>query len=356
VVFGLLPLYALVATLVWEHRVNDAVAIDYHYAYRAAAEALARGDTPYPPSGDPSIAQDIAYVYPPLTALASVPTLALPAEVADGLVLVLLAACAVAIPLVLGVRDWRVIGAFLLWAPTMSAFSNANLSLPLTLAVALLWRWRDARRAPLWGALALAPKLFLWPLLVWLVATRRVRAAALSVVIAVGLTLATWASIAFRGLVDYPGLVREATSVHEDDSYAVAALLRDAGVHTGLATLVGLAAVVLALALCVGAGRRGDDRRSLTLAIVVALLAAPVVWLHYLVLLGVPLAIARPRLCVVWLVPLALWLTPSHNGTWWQTALAFVVSGVVVAAALRPQTSEPLVERRGALPAQPAAA
>jgi hypothetical protein len=336
-VFLLLPLYALSATVVLQDRINGSLTVDYHFAYRDAAESIVRGDSPYPAIDDPIFDQGhLAYVYPPLTALIAVPTLLLPPTPAEVLVLVLLALCAAAIPVVLGVRDWRVIGAFLGWAPTASAFANANISLPLALAVALLWRARDLRAAPVWGAAALAPKLFLWPLLPWLVATRRARAALLSVGLAGAVTLVSWAAIGFDGLREFPSLVREATRVQEDDSYALAALLGDAGVPDWAATGASLAVALAALALCVMAGRRGDDRRSFTLAIVTTLLAAPIVWLHYLVFLAVPLAIARPRLSPVWLAPVALWFTPSDNGAWWQTVLAFIVAGAVVTAALRP--------------------
>ena len=46
------------------------------------------------------------------------------------------------------------------------------------------------------------------------------------------------------------------------------------------------------------------DRVSLTAAIGAALVLTPILWIHYLVLLVVPLALARPRLSPLWLVPL----------------------------------------------------
>ena len=39
--------------------------------------------------------------------------------------------------------------------------------------------------------------------------------------------------------------------------------------------------------------------------------AEPIVWLHYLVLLLVPLAIARPRFSLLWLLPVLLWVSPK---------------------------------------------
>ena len=61
------------------------------------------------------------------------------------------------------------------------------------------------------------------------------------------------------------------------------------------------------LVACVVLARRGDDLRSFTCAVAATLALSPIVWLHYLVLLLVPLAIARPRFSVVWLLPILLW-------------------------------------------------
>ena len=57
-----------------------------------------------------------------------------------------------------------------------------NLTILLVLLVALAWRYRDeARLAGLALGVAVAAKLFVWPLVVWLLLTRRFRAAAWAV-------------------------------------------------------------------------------------------------------------------------------------------------------------------------------
>jgi hypothetical protein len=50
------------------------------------------------------------------------------------------------------------------------------------------------------------------------------------------------------------------------------------------------------------------DRLSLTFALAAGFVLTPILWLHYLVLLVVPIALARPRLSALWFVPLALTL------------------------------------------------
>ena len=46
---------------------------------------------------------------------------------------------------------------------------------------------------------------------------------------------------------------------------------------------------------------------ALTLCLAAALAASPIVWMHYFLLLLVPLALIRPRLSPLWLVPFAYW-------------------------------------------------
>lgn len=155
-------------------------------------------------------------------------------------------------------------------------------------------------------------KLFLWPLVVWLAVTRRVRAATTAEVIAGGLALLSWAVIGFSGITDYPRLLRELVELEGKNSYSAFAVLR----AIGLPDLVAQAAVIASgLALLVLARRAAvapdqiefeRDRRSLTLAVAAALVLTPILWLHYLPLLLVPIALARPRLSLLWFAPLAL--------------------------------------------------
>jgi len=77
---------------------------------------------------------------------------------------------------------------------------------------------------------------------------------------------------------------------------------------------------------------------------VAALVLTPILWLHYLVLLLVPIALARPRLSALWLVPLVMtifelmnWYRGWPRGDAKALISVAVVVGVVLAAALRRQ-------------------
>src|SRR5262249_12788009 len=77
--------------------------------------------------------------------------------------------------------------------------------------------------------------------------------------------------------------------------------------------------------------RRGDDERSFICTIAATLALTPIVWLHYLTLLLVPMAIARPRLSALWFVPILLWVSPRPGyPVGYETYAPAIVTTVVV--------------------------
>ena len=222
--------------------------------------------------------------------------------------------------LVLQVRDWRIYGVVLLWPATIEAVQTANASLPLTLLVALMWRYRD--RAPIAGAAlgyGVAVKLFLWPLVVWLALVGRLRAAAIAALVAAASLLLL---LPFTSLHDYVRLLRNLGETFEHESYTPFALLADLGVPDS-------AARVITVALGLGVLALAARRRSIGLAIAAALVLSPIVWRHFFVLLLVPLALSRPRFDAVWLIPIGLWLGDgTFNGAPWQTAACLALAAL----------------------------
>ena len=123
-----------------------------------------------------------------------------------------------------------------------------------------------------------------------------------------------WAIIGFAGLADYPELLRVLA-----DARAGARLLARLGRAWRSASgrarrarprwRVGAGLI----ALCWREGRRGFDERSLALALAAALALSPIVWLHYFVLLLVPIALARRTFGPIWLIPALFWITPFEE-------------------------------------------
>jgi alpha-1,2-mannosyltransferase len=212
--------------------------------------------------------------------------------------------------LLIGVDDWRCYVIALLSPLAAEPVEFGAVGPLLLLLVALAWRFRDrtgVAGAAVGGAVVL--KLFLAPVALWLVFTRRLGAALVAVVFAIGLALVSWAAIAFRGFTDYPHLLHTLTNAEARNSYSAFADLRALGLPgtaaQALVVLAGIALLLLAAraALAPTAEQRENDRRSLILTLAAALVLTPILWLHYLVLLLLPIGLARPRLSPLWLAP-----------------------------------------------------
>jgi hypothetical protein len=308
---------------------SDLLAYDFRQTFLPAAEALLDGRSPYP-----------EYGYPPLVAFLSVPFALLPSP--EFVLTAVLIACVPLSLWLLGVRDWRCYVAVFLWVSVFNAVQTANVSLLLLLAGSACWRWRDhLGRASLAGGLAVASKIVAWPLALWLAATRRLVAAGLLFVVAAGVTLGLWATIGFSGLRTYPESLDRLQEKESSNGYTLQAFASDLGLSGSLSTALAVAVAVLVLAAVVIYGRRGDDPRSFACAMIAVIFASPIVWLHSFALLVAPVAVLRPRLAWVWLLPAVLWFVSpgTGNGAPWQTALTLGVAAVVVMEALRPSAS-----------------
>jgi hypothetical protein len=298
-----------------------------------SGRAVVHGRSPYPSLASlPRRASPTSFapfVYPPVTAFAMAPLGLLPFSVAIFVFLVLdLAAVALALRL-LGVDDWRCYALAYSSVPVFSAAGLGTISPLLLLATAAAWRYRD--RALAVGALVAyvsTAKLFLWPVWLWLVRTRRFRAAAVAAVLAAAGVFASWAAIGFAGLRDYPHLLGRLTELVGGQSYSAYALGRALGLARTPAQLAAEGAAILAL--LVAARLLRDDGRLLTAAVAAALVLTPILWPHYLVLLFVPIALARPRFSPLWLAPVLLWVDSSA----WSHGSAIRIAGALAVAAV----------------------
>jgi hypothetical protein len=321
------------------------LAWDVRFAYLPAAEAVLDGDSPYPALDDPILEDQKGYVYPPQLALALAPLARLPIDLVALVVTAGMLAMLWLTLRLLGVRDVRCYAAALLWMPVASGVLLANVSIPLALALAVTWRYRNGVRAPAVAlGLAVAAKFLLWPILVWTVAMRRLRTAIWAVVVGVSVTFVAWAAIGFAGLGGYPDLLRRLSEIQSENSYSIVGMAATLGLGDLAGQLATVAVGGSVLVACVVMGRRGDEFRAFTCAVAATLALSPIVWLHYLVLLLVPLAIARPRFSVIWLLPILLWTSPRPGyAEGFQTFLPAIAAIVVLGLLLtRPPADSPL--------------
>jgi hypothetical protein len=293
------------------------------------AEQLARAGTHLGPEG----IQDVfRFPYPAGAAVALAPLGALEFHAAAAVWSALLILSLLASLWLLGVRDWRIAAIVVTSAPVISSVRLGTLTPLLLLLLAVSWRWRD--RSWITGSslgVAMALKLFLWPLVLWFLFTRRYASAGISAGVAAFATLAGWAVIGFDGLTTYPELVRRLTDVVADRGYSLVALVTEVGLPRSVAdlapTVVGAVLTLAALAII---RKRGDERVTYSLCVLAAIAFSPIVWLHYFTLLVVPLSLARRPLIASWAVLWIFWLTPVQEnlGDLWRV---LVVTAVVAA-------------------------
>ena len=261
------------------------------------------------------------------------------------------AACVPATLWLLGVRDWRCYVAAFLWVSVFNAVQTANVTLPLVLAAAVCWRWRERTWVTSVAAgLGIAAKVIAWPLTIWLAFTRRFRAAVGAVVVAMVVTFGLWATLGFSRLTSYPSSVDNVQSTFREQGYNFQALALDAGLPERAGVVVSFACLLLLLAGVAIYGRRGDDERSFACANVAMILATPLIWLHSFAFLLAPVALLRPRLSPIWLLPALLWFVSpgTGNGEPWQTVATMATAAVVALVVLLVPADRSLRELFGA--------
>lgn len=312
---------------------------DFRFQYYDGATAIVNGDPLYTYPDDPALEVGKAYVYPPPLAAAMTPLTVLSRDLATMVAIVGALGAVLASLALVGVRDMRCFATVILTAPVWNVLESANVTAALTLALALAWRFR----ATVWPlatviGIAVAMKMFLWPMAVWALATRRYGVVARTAFVAVATLVVTWAAAGFQGLTTYFDLVARLAEIHASQSYSIVGMMAALGVGSVVAHIVMLAVGGALLGLCVVLGRRGDDRRAFTIAVAGTLCLTPILWQHYLCLLIVPLGIARPRFSPLWLLPAVLWIAPRvGHGDGVEPFLPALVAAVLVVAIVVPR-------------------
>lgn len=306
-------------------------AFDFHYAYWPAGKHVLSGVTPYVDPHSPVIGQNIAFAYPAVAAVLFAPLSLIPSHAADVLFTAVNVGCLFGALRLLDVRDWRLYGLVLLWPPVIHAWQNANVTLLLLGGIAAVWRYR--RAALISGALVallVSVKLFVWPLAVWLLATRRYAALGYALAVGTALNVVAWSVIGFDQLDRFRHLLSALTHVEERRGYSIAALAMRYGASREAAYVLGLSIATGAILAAVALGRRGLDGAAMLLSIAAILLASPILWTHYFSLLIVPLALMRSRPGLLWAVPLAMFFCPETPPTAWRQVVALTVGAVIV--------------------------
>jgi glycosyl transferase family 87 len=286
------------------------IGFDFRGTLWEPARALLDGMPIYPEPTREAVLVGNPAVYPPLFILASVPLALLPVTVAAWIWLCVLGVAMFGSMWILGVRDWRCLVLAVTSPVVVHGLFYGNLTVFLVLPLALAWRYRDkAWIAGVAVGAAVAAKLFVWPLVVWLLLTRRYRAAAWAAGSAALIVLGAWALVGFQGLRDYLTLLRAVQDVYAVRSLSLSTVAGSLGASVSAAVAVAALAGLACLGLAAWLVRRDDgDRRAFAIVVAACILSSPIVWPNYAALLFVPIAIRWPRLAPAWFFGYAVWL------------------------------------------------
>lgn len=286
------------------------IGFDFRGTLWEPANALLDGRSFHPEPARDAIVVGNPSVYPPLFIILSIPLALLPVGLAAWIWFGVLAVAVVVAMWIVGVRDWRCHVLAVTCPLVVQGLYFGNLTVLLLVPLALAWRYRDeARVVGIALGAAVAAKLFLAPLVAWLLLTRRFRAAAWMVGASAALVLGSWALVGFEGLREYLDLLRTL-----QDTYAVRSLsLSTAMGALGLSVDAAVAVAAVAGLACLAAAavlRTYDDgdRVVFALAVGACVVGSSIVWLNYAALLLVPIAIVWARLAPVWFFGYPIWL------------------------------------------------
>jgi hypothetical protein len=310
--------------------------------YWHVGRAVLDGVNPYPPVDARVLGTQQQFVYPAPAALFFAPFALLPLRVAEVIWYVISLSSALGAFWLVGIRDRRVFLAILCSMWLIQGLYVGTVTPVLLLGLALAWRWRDHRYA---GALALAVviaiKLFPAPLVVWLwVSGRRVQAM-LACVASGLLLLAGWALIGFDGLSTYKATLDLLSQLLSWAGFSITGLGQALGLSYAVSRDLAITLAVATILAATVLGRR-DERHAFLLCLVASLCLSPIVWMNYLSLPMLGLALYRRRIAFVWLAPIAIGVIPhaqSEAHVWrhllWDGAVALVVCAAIFDADLR---------------------
>jgi alpha-1,2-mannosyltransferase len=335
--FVLLPLLVALSRLDSLHDRFPTAGYDFRGTLWEPAGRLLDGASPYPSATDAvSLASGHPSVYPPLPIVLATPLARLGFDEAVAIwAIVLVAAVIVSLRLV-GLRDWRCHSLALLSPPVVEGVFFGNATILLLLPLALAWRWKaNAVKAGLAVAAGIAIKPVVLSLLAWLLLTRRLLAAGVATIASAALVVVPWAAIGFEGLRSYPRLLDRLDEVYGPGTDALPTALAWLASSDNARRGICLAAALLLLALAFRLRKRANgDLCVFATTVGASIVAVPIVWPHYLALLLVPLAIARPRPDPAWALPYALPVVLAIDAREARAAAFIVLALAMIAVAL----------------------
>jgi alpha-1,2-mannosyltransferase len=301
-----------------------------------AGRALLHGAGVYPPPGSAQVYSGSSFVYPYFAAAPFAPLALMSRSVGDAAFFaVSFGALATACVAQSRGDGWRA-AMVLATSFAVTGLQLGALSPLLAAGVVCLWRLRDRPWAfALLAGAVIGVKLFLAPLLLWLLIARRRRAFAAACAVT-GSLVGFGFVLGPLGLGAYLKLL-SALGHHEARAGfgLIGGLLRVGLTPSAAEAMAAGAAGTLMLAAYRHYRRHGDERVVFCAALLAALALSPVVWSHYLLLLGVALLVLDlPRRWFAVLLALSWMAAPAHGVRIGDDSLSTFMPALWILAAL----------------------
>ena len=316
--------------------------------FLAAGRAVLDGNHPYA-STVAKVQSGSAFVYPLPAAWVFAPIAHLSPDVARTVYALVSAGAITAGLLALGVRRITIATAVGLSAFAVRSLTLGTVEPLMFLLLALVWRLRD--RAVASGvvlACAIMLKPVAAPVLLFMILTRRLTAAAVTVGVAAALWIAAGGR-SFHSVTTYTSMLHtladaEATMPASLSTVRVLTHVMSQGAASVLVALLGLG-LLLAAGLLARRSGMGDgaERAVFAVAILVGIGASPVLWAQYFLLVLLALVVLRvPPVCLYvifvqsWFItPDRIWVvSPSHYVSWPGPGAAIWMAQLVLLFAL----------------------
>jgi hypothetical protein len=333
--------FAFVGLVIWLRYFPSMNAVEF-ITYRNAAIALLHGHSPYPAVAGGAIAGGHAFVYPLLTAIAFTPFGLLPLHLGVLLYRIGLFVALYTAGMIMGSTKGITQMTLALWAtPTITALQVGSLEPIFLLLIVLAWRyWRRLiASGVIIGSVAVA-KLYLAPLLLPILLARRLTRS-----LSAGIAVGVWVPVVLLllpGIGTYLHIVTHLSAHEASSGWSFQSAVTPVFGRGHVGAFIGAAIALLLMA----PGIKRDwsharettnwrpEPRTLGRYVIIALIASPIVWSHYY-LLVVVLMLGSQGMTPVALFTLVTWVivtpdTVASSGRWF----GLVVGGVGLIAAL----------------------
>jgi alpha-1,2-mannosyltransferase len=308
------------------------------WTFLHAGQQVLAGRSPYDKATSPLFQAGHAFVYPAFVAWLFSPLSAFSRAAATAIFIALSAAALILACRWLGRPKASTAALVLVSSTTVIGLQMGTVNALLLLGVAAAWRWRS--RSPLLAGViigvAASMKLFMLPVLIWPLVTRRYTSLATAGA-TVSVLLLSQPVLGQLPLLQYFSLLSKLQGSEAARSWSLSSFAQSLGLGAhASADLAVLIAGAAAVELWLRRDRLGDAQ-ILGLSVVICILISPIVWSSYLVLLVAPLLLTTTDDYAIAVVALSSWaiVTPDAASPL-RTALGVALAvGVTVLATKR---------------------